>query len=85
MGATNISNDVFVLLHFLLCMMNTISQAEKRKVIDMLLVLCCDAQLIFVLSVHCMQIHTLYVCTYKQHVHTYVCTHWQLFILREQT
>lgn len=48
-------------------------KTEKRKVIDMLLVLCCDVQLIFVLSVHCC-IHTLYVCTYKQHVHTGNCS-----------
>lgn len=31
MGATNINNDVFVLLHFLLCMMNTISQNWEKK------------------------------------------------------
>lgn len=79
MGATNINNDVFVLLHFLLCMMNTISQNWEKKSYRYAFgtVLWCTVDICFI----CALLHTYIIRMYIQTT----CTYRQLFILREQT
>lgn len=84
MGAINISNDVFVLLYFLLCMMNTISQDWEKKSYRYAFgtVLWCTVDICFICALYA---NTYIIRMYIQTSCTYVCTHWQLFILREQT
>lgn len=74
MGAINISNDVFVLLYFLLCMMNTISQDWEKKSYRYAFgtVLWCTVDICFICALLHTYIHYTYVHTNNMYIHMYI-------------
>lgn len=72
MGAINISNDVFVLLYFLLCMMNTISQDWEKLSICFWYCVVMYSWYLFYLCIVFKYIHYTYVHTNNMYICMYI-------------